>query len=54
MNSEEKTKRLRYLFEEQKLILSKINFSNFIESTKKIRSLELQKEIIKAIPNYKK
>lgn len=54
MEIQEKIHRVKNLFNQQKEVLSEINIENFGESIIKIRKLELQKEIIKAIPNNKK
>lgn len=54
MESQEKINRIENLFNQQKEVLSDLNVKNFGESMIKIRKLELQKEIVKAIPNTKK
>ena len=54
MEIQEKIHRVKNLFNQQKEVLSEINIENFGESIIKIRKLELQKEIIKAIPTNKK
>lgn len=54
MESQEKINRIKNLFNHQKEVLSELNVTNFGESIHKIRMLELQKEIIKAIPNTRK
>lgn len=53
MNFEEKVNKVKTLFEQQKQILSNLTIQNYFDSAIKIRSLELQKEIIKAIPKIK-
>lgn len=54
MKIQEKTNIVKKLFNQQKEVLSELNVTNFGESIKKIRMLELQKEIVKAIPDIKK
>ena len=54
MEIQEKIDRVKNLFNQQREVLTEINIENFGESIIKIRKLELQKEIIKAIPNNKK
>lgn len=51
MNTNEKLNRIKLLFESQKLILSNMTIENMFDSLEEIKSLELQKEIIKAIPS---
>lgn len=53
MDTQEKIIKVKNLFDQQKELLSKLSIENFGESMIKIRKLELQKEIIKAIPKYK-
>jgi hypothetical protein len=50
METKEKIIKVKILFDQQKELLSKLSIENFGESMIKIRKLELQKEIIKAIP----
>ena len=54
MEIQEKLHRVKNLFNQQKEVLSEINIENFGESIIKIRKLELEKEIVKAIPTNKK
>mgnify|MGYP000493994694 CR=1 FL=1 len=54
MEIQEKIHRVKNLFNQQKEVLSEINIENFGESIIKIRKLELEKEIVKAIPTNKK
>ena len=54
MEIQEKIHRVKNLFNQQKEVLTEMNIENLGESIIKIRKLELQKEIIKAIPNNKK
>lgn len=54
MEIQEKIYRVKNLFNQQKQVLSEINIENFGESIIKIRKLELEKEIVKAIPTNKK
>ncbi len=54
MEIQEKIYRVKNLFNQQKEVLSEINIENFGESIIKIRKLELEKEIVKAIPTNKK
>ena len=53
MDIQEKTIKVKNLFDQQKEVLSELNLENFRNSMIKIRMLELQKEIIKAIPTNK-
>lgn len=53
MNIQEKKNKIQNCFNEQKKLLDKLNFSNYFDTVSNIRSLELQKEIIKAIPTTK-
>lgn len=53
MEIKEKVNKVETLFNQQKDILSELNTENFLESIIKIRILELQKDIIIAIPNKK-
>lgn len=50
MDATEKLRRLNNIKICQTIIFQKINITNYFESIKEIRLLELQKEIIKAIP----
>lgn len=50
MEIQEKIIKVKNLFDQQKEVLSELNLENFRDSIIKIRKLELQKEIIKAIP----
>lgn len=50
MTTEEKTNKVKEYFNMQKEVILNINITNYFESINKIRYLELQKEIIKAIP----
>lgn len=50
MGTQEKIIKVKNLFNLQKEVLSKLTTENFKDSIIKIRKLELQKEIIKAIP----
>lgn len=54
MEIQEKIHRVKNLFNQQKEVLSEINIENFGESIIKIRKLELEKQIVKAIPTNKK
>jgi len=54
MKIEEKVNKVETLFNKQKKVFSELNTENFLESMIKIRSLELQKDIIIAIPTTKK
>lgn len=59
MTINEKYNRIESLFNQQKELFQKINLKNYFDTAFKIRQLEFQKEIIKAIPttpipNYKK
>lgn len=54
MEIPEKINRVKNLFNQQKEVLSELNIENFGESMIKIKKLELQKEMVKAIPNTKK
>jgi len=54
MKIEEKVNKVETLFNKQKKVFSELNIENYIESMIKIRSLELQKDIIIAIPTTKK
>lgn len=54
MEIQEKIHRVKNLFNQQKEVLSEINIENFLESIIKISKLELEKEIVKAIPTNKK
>ena len=53
MTFEEKVLQAKSIYENQKEVYSKINLSNYFNSIQTIRKLELQKEIIKAIPTTK-
>jgi len=53
MGSEEKYNRVKNLFDQQKQIVSELNIENYVESMIKIRSLEVQKDMVIAIPKYK-
>lgn len=53
MEITEKVKRVQNLFNQQKEILSKITIENSFETIVEIRKLELQKEMVKAIPTAK-
>ena len=53
MDTQEKTIKVKNLFDQQKEVLSELNIENLRNSMIKIRMLELQKEIIKAIPTIK-
>ena len=53
MDTQEKTIKVKNLFDQQKEVISELNIENFRNSMIKIRMLELQKEIIKAIPTKK-
>ena len=53
MRIQEKINKLESCFLEQKKILQNISLDNYFDSICKIRMLELQKEIIKAIPTTK-
>ena len=50
MGTQEKIIKVKNLFDQQKEVLSELSIENFRNSIIKIRKLELQKEIIKAIP----
>lgn len=50
MEIQKKQIKIKNLFDQQKEVLSNLTISNYFDSAIKIRSLELQKEIIKAIP----
>lgn len=50
MDSQEKYSKIKNLFDQQKDVLSKITIENYFDSAIKIRKLEFQKAIIKAIP----
>ncbi|MDI6033980.1 hypothetical protein QLS91_12940 [Flavobacterium sp. LB2P84] len=50
MDIQEKVNKVQNLFNQQKNILSELNIKNYIDSAIKIRQLEFQKELIKAIP----
>lgn len=54
MEIQEKLNKVEDLFNQQKKVLSELNIKNFGESMIEMRKLELQKEIVKAIPNIKK
>ena len=54
MEIQEKIHRVKNLFNQQKEVLTEMNIENFGESIIKIRKLELEKEIVKAIPTNKK
>lgn len=50
MDAVEKLRRIRNIHIEQTILLSNIKVNNYFDTIKQIRLLELQKEIIKAIP----
>jgi hypothetical protein len=50
---EEKLSRAKKVFESQKEVVQNITLENYFDSIKKIRELELQKEMIIAIPTTK-
>lgn len=53
MSIEEKRKRLEEVFELQKSLMKNLRIDNFFDTLQKVRKLELQKEMIKAIPSLK-
>ena len=54
MRIEEKVSRCKKVFELQKEVVQNITLENYFDSIKKIRQLEIQKEMIKAIPTSNK
>jgi len=50
---EEKVSRCKKVFELQKEVFQNITLENYFDSIKKIRQLEIQKEMIKAVPTTK-
>lgn len=53
MEIQEKIKKVESCFLDQKKLLQNISLSNYFTTISEIRKLELQKEIIKAIPTTK-
>ena len=54
MEVNDKRTKIENLFDQQKEILQKVNIENLFHSISELRTLELQKEIVKAIPVNKK
>lgn len=53
MRIEEKVSKTKKAFESQKEVVQNITLENYFDSIKKIRQLELQKQMIIAIPTTK-
>ena len=53
MDINDKKARLESCFNKQKKLLENLNFKNFFETATSIKAIELQNEIIKAIPTTK-
>ncbi len=52
MTITEKRIRLEEIFELQKKFIQNISLENYFDTLQKVRQLELQKEMVKAIPSF--